>query len=271
MSLFSKISGTIAQFFQYGGPAAPGINNNSGTLEVRNAANAAYVNMSGANPTLDQHFTTKAYVDTVANKPIPVSQQFNGNSSLPANTGTEQWYVVTTTGTNASIGQILWDDGSGTGTVTVLPAATGNAIITTAALTGGTITFGANQLNVWTGTAWASVIPSISGAKYELLTFITNAALQSSVTVIPASAYVTSVTLVITTPYSPGATITVGQTGAATLLMGTTDSTPQTVDEYQSKLAVSWGGSPLSVLVTVAGSPAAGAGYIVCDFAVPNP
>jgi hypothetical protein len=271
MSLFSKLYGTVASFFQIGGPSGPGIYNSSGVLQARNAANNAYVTMSGATPTTDNNFATKQYVDTTANKPIPVSLQFNGNNTLPVDSSTEQWYIVTTSGANATIGEILWDDGLNTGaTVTVLPAVTGNTVITTTAFVGGTVTFGANQLLIWTGTAWADVIPSISGAIYELVTMITNAASQSSATTIPANAYVTNVVLNVTTPYSAGATIAVGQTGSTSLLLGTGDNTPQVADEYQSTLAVSWGSTAYPVLVTITGSPAAGAGYVVVEYCVPN-
>src|ERR1035437_3505173 len=218
MSIFSKIAGTITSFFQIGGPAGPGINDNAGTLEAKNAANNNFVTMSGALPTLDQHFATKAYVDTVSSKPIPVTLQFNGNNPLPSNSTTEQWYVVTTTGPNASIGQILWDDGLNTGTVTVISSIIGSSIITTAAFVGGTLSLGANQFYVWTGSAWLDIIPSVSGAIYELRTVINNSASQNSVTTIPANAYITKISLVITTPYSGGATIAIGQTGTPALL-----------------------------------------------------
>jgi hypothetical protein len=270
MSLFSKLYGTISPFFQIGGPAGPGLNNNAGTIEAKNAANSAFVTVSGALPTADAHFATKAYVDTTANKPVPVSLQISGATVLPSNSATEQWYLVTTTGGHSTIGQILWDDGSSTGTVQVMPAVTGQTVITTTSFIGGTITFGANQLLIWTGSAWSSVIPSISGAKYEISMTITNAASQSSATSIPANAVITGTRLLITTPYSAGATIAVGQTGTTNLLMLTGDNTATVSDEYQTPQTIAWGSSALPVLVTIAGAPSAGAGQLVVDYCVPN-
>ena len=87
----------------------------------------------------------------------PVTAQISGASSLPANTGTAHYIIVTTTGGNGTIGQLYQDNGSSTGTVTVIPATAGNVIITTAAFTGGTISLAAFQEYVWNGTAWTTL------------------------------------------------------------------------------------------------------------------
>lgn len=134
--VFSKLLGTLSSFFQIGGTAGPGINANGAVLETKNAANNAFAVHRGATPVGDNDLTTKAYVDKMASKPLPASIQFNGNNVLPNNSGTEQWYVVTTSGANATIGQLLWDDGSGAGVVAVIPAVTGNTIVTTVAFSG---------------------------------------------------------------------------------------------------------------------------------------
>src|ERR1035437_4655928 len=63
MSLFSKIAGTTGTFYQIGGPAGPGINDNSGVLEGRNATNSSYIVIRGNTPILSNDLTTKAYVD----------------------------------------------------------------------------------------------------------------------------------------------------------------------------------------------------------------
>jgi hypothetical protein len=270
MGLFSRLAGVVNSFFQIGGPNGPGWNNNSGALEGRNAANSAYAVVRGASPVGDNDLTTKAYVDKTANKPIPASLQFNGNSALPSNSGTEQWYVVTTSGANATIGQLLWDDGSGAGTVAVIAATTGNTVVTTAAFVGGTISLQANQMYVWTGSAWLDIAPSVSGASYTIRFAITNAASQSSATSIPANAIVYDCKLDVTTPFSAGATIKIGQTGTTNLLMDTGDNTPQVSNLYDAVQDTAWGASPLAVLVTVGSAPAAGAGFVVVEYGVPN-
>lgn len=268
--VFSKLLGTIKTFFQIGGTGAPGFNATGGALEARNAANSAYAVMRGAAPVGDNDLTTKAYVDKVANKPIPVSLQFNGNNPLPNNSATEQWYVVTTTGANATIGQILWDDGSGAGTVTVIPAATGNTIVTTTSFSGGTISLAANQIYVWTGSAWLDIAPSVAGVAYMIRLPITNAAAQSSATSMLANSVVYRALLDVTTPYSGGATIQLGITGTANMFMDTGDSTPTVAAQYELEQDTAIGASAAALLVTVGGAPAAGAGFAVVVYSVPG-
>lgn len=50
MSLFSRLSGVVASFFQFGGPNGPGLNNNSGALEAKDSTNSVFVNLRAADP-----------------------------------------------------------------------------------------------------------------------------------------------------------------------------------------------------------------------------
>ena len=269
MGLFSRLAGVVNSFFQLGGPGGPGFNANSGVLEAKNSGNTAFAIMRGATPVGDNDLATKAYVDSIF-KPIPVSLQFNGNNALPANSGTEQYYVVTTTGVNAAIGQVLWDDGTGVGTVTVLAAKTGNEIVTTANFSGGTINLTTNQNYVWSGSAWVNISPNVTGAEYCVDLPITTAAAQSSATLIPANAIVLRSSLQVTTPYSAGTTISVGQTGSTSLLQATGDSTPTIANTYDAPQRTAWGASALALLVTIAGAPSAGAGLATVTYTVPT-
>jgi hypothetical protein len=268
--VFSKLLGTITSFFQVGGTGGPGINANGAALESKNSANSAFAVHRGATPAGDNDFATKAYVDKMASKPIPASVQFNGNSALPSNSGTEQWYVVTTSGANATIGQLLWDDGSGAGNVAVIAAATGNTIVTTAAFSGGTISLAANQMYVWTGSAWLDIAPSVSGATYMIRFAIGTAASVSSATQIPANAIIYDARLDVSVAYSAGATISLGIAGTVALFMATTDNTPQVAGLYQVMQDTSVGSSAAALLATVAGAPAAGAAQGIALYAVPN-
>jgi hypothetical protein len=267
--VFSKLLGTLSSFFQIGGTAGPGVNSNGAALETKNAANNAFAVHRGATPVGDNDFTTKAYVDKIASKPLPASLQFNGNSALPNNSGTEQWYVVTTSGANATIGQLLWDDGSGAGVVAVIPAVTGNTIVTTAAFSGGTISLAANQMYVWTGSAWLDIAPSVAGVTYMIRTTL-GTATASSATQIPANAIIYDARLDVTTPYSAGATISLGITGTAALFMATTDNTATVAGLYQVMQDTSVGASAAALLGTITGAPAAGAAQMVVLYGVPN-
>jgi hypothetical protein len=104
------------------------------------------------------------------------------------------------------------------------------------------------------------------GGVQEIRFAITNAAAQNSVTSIPSGAIVVDAELDITTPYSGGATITVGNAGSPALLMGTTDNNPQANGLYQVHQDTTYAGGPATVLVTIAGAPAAGAGFAIVRY-----
>jgi hypothetical protein len=269
MSLWSKIRGTIETAFQLG-LGGPNLKNNAGAIEARNAGDSAFAVVRGALPVGDNDLVTKTYADTLATRSI-VTAQISGAVALPANTGVEHFIVVSTTGGTGTIGQLYWDDGSGVGTVQVIPATSGSMILVTVVLTGGTVSFKADTLYMWDATAVAWVPASGAGASGSMRVIrmpITNAASQSSVTTIPANAVVEDTRVEITTPYSGGATITVGQTGSAALLQGTGDNLPTVAGMYETPQDVAWGASALAVLVTVAGAPAAGAGFVIVQYAV---
>ena len=272
MGLFQRLAGLVNNFFQLGGPGGAALKNDALTgpaLEVRNPADLAYAIMRGATPVGDDDFTTKRYVDTTT-RVFPVALQFNGSSALPPNSATEQFYVVTTTGINAAIGDILWDDGTGVGTVTVLVALPGRMIGTEVAFTGGTVTLQANSIYMWTGTAWVNVSPSVSGAVFEIRMPITTAASQSSATSIPANAVVSSAELDVRTAYSSGTTLKIGQTGTLNLLQDTGDNFPTVQNLYRAPQDTAWGASALPVLVTITGAPSVGSGFVIVRYSVPN-
>jgi hypothetical protein len=272
MSLWLKLRGTIETAFQIG-LGGPQVKNNAGALEARNAGDSAFAIARGASPVGDSDLATKQYVDTIAS-PTIVTAQANGGSALPANTGVEHFIVVSTSGVNAAIGQLLWDDGSSVGTVTVLAAAA-RMIVPTVALSGGTVTFSADTPYIWdvAGSAWVNAGPSgFSGAVREIRFAITNAASQSSAKAIPANAIVKTRDVTVTTPFSAGATIAVGQTGTPALLQATTDNLPQGAanSTYEVADEVAWGAAALAVLVTVGGAPAAGAGFVSVFYSLPD-
>ena len=172
MSIFSKLAGTMAAFFQLGGPTGPGFNNNGGNLEARNAANSAYVNFRVATPVGANDAATKAYVDTG--------------------------------GASAAIMEVRFVLGTG--------------------------------------------------------------AAQSSVTSIPAGATIVEATLSVTTPYSGGTTISLGQTGSVSLLQATTDNVATAANQYEVKQDTPWGAGALQVLATISGAPSVGAAVVIVKY-----
>ena len=273
MSLWSTIDGIMNAFFRLGGPTGPGLNANGAVIEVKNAANNAYANLRAASPSVDADVATKAYVDELA-YPYICSAQFNGGTTLPSNTTTEKWIVVTTAGTgsaaSAVLGAILWDDGSNTGTVAVIAPALGNQIVPTTAFAGGTITLSANNQYIWNGSTWANLSPSVSGVLSAIDFAIGTSASQSSTTSIPANAVVYKTIVNIAVAYSAGATISIGQSGTTALLQGTSGNSPVNVGQYETMNRVAWGSSALAVLATVGGSPSAGSGTVTVFYSQPN-
>jgi hypothetical protein len=251
--------------------AGPLFKNDGGNAQVRNAADSGFVPVKAGNPTDPQHLATRNYVDSIS-KPLIVVGQHDGGVAIPANTGAIRYLVVTTTGGNATIGEVLYDDGSSVGTMTVLAAENGRTISTTTTLAGGTISFTADSIYQWdadgsSGAAntWVKIgdVGNVSGAVRTISYTIDNSAQQDSTAVLPAGALVLEARLTVTTAYSGGATIEIGTTGDADAFQATTDNNPQAggvpnrYTKYQETVATA-----SVVRTTIAGAPAAGAGRV---------
>jgi hypothetical protein len=90
----------------------------------------------------------------------PVPFQFSGADEPPDNADTMYYTVVTTSGGSATIGQLLYSNGSGTGVQSVFSVPTGTVIIPATTFTGGTITLNGGQPYEWNGTAWVPTADS---------------------------------------------------------------------------------------------------------------
>jgi hypothetical protein len=107
--------------------------------------------------------------------------------------------------------------------------------------------------------------PSTSGAVQEVRFAITTGATQNSATTLPNNAIVIACELDITTPYSGGATIKVGNSTTTDLLMGTAQNDPQLAALYSLSQDTTFTPSA-TILVTVAGAPGAGAGFCIVRY-----
>lgn len=107
-----------------------------------------------------------------------------------------------------------------------------------------------------------------SGAVQLIRFTIGTGAAQTSVTQLPANAFVIETTVEIDTPYSAGTTISVGQTGgSATLFQATGDNLATSADTYVSpNQDIQAAASPATVSVTIAGGPSVGAGVVLIKF-----
>lgn len=95
---------------------------------------------------------------------------------------------------------------------------------------------------------------------------ITTAAAQNSATSVPSGALVFDTFIEVVTPFSAGTTITVGNAGSPALLMGTGDSLATAAGIYDVPQDTTFTGGPATVLVTVAGGPVAGAGFVIVKY-----
>jgi len=273
MSDIKKIRGTSENLFQIGLTGSQ-VKNSSGVIEIKNAADNAYATLRAASPTADNDVATKKYVDALEGTMI-VSRQADCSVARPDNTTTRGAVVVTKAGDGAVVGDVLWDNGlDDSQKMEILAAVEGRTIFVTDALSGGTATFDADSAYVWDadGSTWVKIgdIGSTTGAVREIRYAITNADTQDSTSLIPANARVLYCGVEVTTPYSGGATISVGQAGSLALIQATTDNYPQGASTYSVDQDTAWGGSALVVRTTIAGAPAAGAGVVVVRYTVPN-
>lgn len=176
MGWFERLAGIIGTTFQLDKVnAGPLIKNDGGAVGARNAADAVYVNVRGADPSVDDDLVTRRY--------------FNANG--------------------------------GAGSLRVL--------------------------------------------RYSIGTSAT----QDSTTTVPAGAYVYRTMIEVTTPYSAGATISVGQSGSTSLLAAASDSLATAAGTYDLPQDTAWGASSLAVRTTIGGTPAAGAGVISVYYVQP--
>lgn len=113
-------------------------------------------------------------------------------------------------------------------------------------------------------------VPPTTPGNLDLICFALALATANSATSIPAGALVVGVSLLVTTPYSGGATIAIGRAGSTSLLMGTGDNTPQFAGEYQAPQTTAWGGASTPIVATVGGGPALGAALVTVQFGIPN-
>lgn len=96
-----------------------------------------------------------------------VSAQADTSGSLPSNTGVQRYLVITTPGSGAVMGDLLYDNGTGSGTMQIVPKDDGRLILPTVDMTGGLVEFAADNLYTWDDpdNTWVA-----AGAAYGLVT-----------------------------------------------------------------------------------------------------
>ncbi len=275
MGLLKKMLGIIGDRFHIDFVNdGPMLKNNAGVLEIRDADDVALAIVRGATPVGDTDLVNKLYADSLS-KPVIVSRQADTSASIPTNTAARGFLVVSTAGSGAVIGDLLFDDGSSSGPMAILAAIEGRCIAVTDALTGGTVTFEADSIYIWDddGTTWVKVgdVGNVTGAMRVIRYILDNTASQDSATSIDANNVIHSAQLKLTTPYSGGATINVGTTADADLILDELDNNPQKPADtiFLVEQDTVW---PINSVVrtTVGGAPAAGDGVMTVIYSNPN-
>lgn len=272
--IFKNLRGIIGSLFQIG-HSGPNIKNNNGVVEFRNADDNGYAIARSAAPVGDNDVTNKKYVDSLE-KPLIVKRQADCSVAIPNNTTVRGYVVVTTAGSGAAIGDILYDNGlDDSQPMEILTSIEGRTIAVTDSLTGGTVSFEGDSIYVWDEdtTTWLKIgdVGGVTGAVRCIRKVIDNSASQDSSSSIPANARILSCNLEITTAYSGGATIAIGNSGNTSLIMATTENNPQKSSRtYSKEQDTGWGGTALPVRTTITGAPSAGAGVVTVLYASPN-
>jgi hypothetical protein len=276
MGLFKKMKGIIGSSFKIG-LAGPQLKDDSGSIAARNEDDTAYVEVKGLAGTTENSFITKKQFETAAYAGI-VGRQADTSVSIPNNTASKGLVVVSTPGSGAVLGDLLYDDGSGTGTMEILPKLNGRTIFVTVALTGGNAEFDPDSTYQWdddasSGSAqWVKIgdIGSLTGPVRAIRFPIALTTPVDSSALIPANARIISAKVEITTPYDSGTTITVGTVASPTAFQVATDNNPQAADAYEVEQDTSIGGSDAEVRVAITNTPAAGAGIVTVLYTNPN-
>ncbi len=265
--------GTVKDIMQIG-MAGFKLRNVAGVGEFRNDVNNAYVVVRGAAPVGPYDFANRKYVDTI--EPLLlVKRQADCTTVRPNNTAVEGYVAVTTAGDGAITRDILYDNGlNDAAKMEVLAAREGRCIATTVALTGGTIAFDPDSIYIDdASTPWLKIgdIGALTGPVRVERMDLANIT-KDSTFVIPANAKILSVSFEITTAYSAGATVDIGQAGDVDLVMANTENNPLNLNYKYCKnnLDIAWGASALVLKVTVGGTPALGAGVVYVTFTNPN-
>ena len=258
----------------YLGASGPYLKNSSGSLAVRDSADAAFAPLNAGTPTTwgDNALVTAGMLQ----KSFIVGAEFAG-ASAPSNTGTVRFLLCTTTGGAYTAGDLAFDNGTSTGTVTRIPATDGMVVSVTAPLNTGILTVDPG-VQVWLSGSFTPLLTGSSGFAQSIMVEFSDAdfggGTLSSTATIPANAVILNTRLqVFNAAAFDAGTVAVGHSSTAALLQATTDNDLTTaglniVEGTTTNAA--WGASALAVQLTFTGSPTTGQGRVVVTYVEPN-
>ena len=205
---------------------------------------------------------------------------FSGGS-VPNNTATMQFLVCHTAGGSWVVGDIAFDNGLNDSTPVIrIPVANGYIVsIHGSNITGGSLpTLTANSAYIWDGATYTKFITNYAGlAKVIRVDFGFGdfPGTLSSTATIPALATILRSRVKVLTggEFDGGATVSVGYTGQASTLVATTDNDLTVAGNFIVEGPsdnIDWPNAAHAVLLTLAGTPAQGAGYVLVEYATPD-
>lgn len=161
MSVFSRIVGVFSTFFQIGGPAGPGLNDNAGTaIEARNAANTGFVNLRAADPVNANDAVTLEYFQAAPTVGTIAYPNFQGHHLAYYNAQ----------GAPSVVGSNIGFSAISSSGVSATPAPSIGSKLNATRRTTWSVTAGTQQLGVWEATAnpylWRGNAANLGGFKY---------------------------------------------------------------------------------------------------------
>lgn len=282
MGIFQKLTGIIGSTFQIGGTSGSILKNNSGAVEAKNAADNAFVPVNAGTPTA---WGNNAVVTaTMLQQAFIVGSEFDG-ATPPTNSGTVQYRLCTTASAPYAAGDLAFDNGTNTGTVMRIAATPGMIISVTASLNTGTLVIGPGAY-AWNGSAYNPLLAGYSGinktVEIDIGTVDFNpvggSSTKSSSTLIPANARIlrSRVQVLNGGAFDNAATVSVGYTGAVSLVQATTDNNLLAVNTYVVEGTsgnLDWSGTDIEVLLTLnctTSAPTAGAARVTIEYVTPD-
>ena len=281
MSWYSDLKGTMKNLLGVGGPSGVNIKNNSGIVEMKNAADNAYAKLRALKiqPSATDLTDVPTLLDLKGRCAV-IEFAFDGGGSVPSpGANPSKFGFVHTTGGGHTAGQVVYDDSS---SLLLIPTDVVKHLTTAVACTG-TISLINNGLYAFDNGSW--VLKGDGNATSEgtlraiSLAYAHTDTVINSTTSINLNAQILKVINNVTTIFAGGSTprnLLVELHGASidTTLLATTDSDLMTAEDYVNESIVNVDGSVVQpgtvrLTVTVQTSHSAGAGKVTVLYCYP--